>query len=496
MNPGPSVALDGPADVPGLVVETHASVLVFHEEVVVKVKKPVSYAFVDFTSLAARRAACEEEVRCNRRLAPDVYLGVAQLTLPDPERVIDHAVVMRRLPAARCLEAMVRRGDPGVVPGLEELVRVLADFHTRAERSPAIDADADADAVTATWEALVVQATQFAGSVLDAATLSEADRLAHRFLSGRRTLFADRIDDGRVCDGHGDLQAADVFLLSDGPRVLDALEFDIHLRHLDVAADIAFLAMDLERLGAGDESLAFVRGYLTLTGDEFPDSLFHYYCAERALVRCVVSCLRAPASSDASELLALVTEHLRSGRVVLGVVSGLPGTGKSTLARAACRELGWPVLRSDVLRREIAGDAAMVAPPGKGAYGAATTDATYVRLLDLARGHLERGRSVILDATFADPRWRQAVQDLAEDSCCDLAVVEAGAQLATAERRASERMRAGEDASAADEDVVRYMAAGWTPWELSTPVDTTSDDPLGAVVAACEALREARPDIG
>jgi uncharacterized protein len=491
------VTSDGSAeetDDPGPVVETHVSVLFFHDDVVVKVKKPVNYAFVDFTSLATRRAACEEEVRCNRRLAPDVYLGVAELSLPG--RVVDHAVVMRRLPAVRCLEAMVRRGDPGVAPGLDELAQVLATFHARAERSPSIDADADADAVASTWEALVAQASLFAGRVLDEATLAEADRLAHRFLRGRRRLFADRIGLGRVCDGHGDLQAADVFLLEDGPRVLDAVEFDVSLRHLDVAADIAFLAMDLERLGAGDEALDFVRGYRALSGDEFPDSLFHYYCAERALVRCVVLCLQESAAVDASDLLALATAHLRSARVVLGIVSGLPGTGKSTLARAASRELGWPVLRSDVLRREIAGDAEMVAPPGKGAYGAAITEATYTGLLERAREQLERGQSVILDATFADSRWRQAAQDLAADAACDLAVVEAVAPLATAAARASARRHAGDDASGAGEEVVRSIAGRWTPWLGATLVDTASDNPLSAPFAACEALRKASPGAG
>jgi aminoglycoside phosphotransferase family enzyme/predicted kinase len=475
------------------VVETHVSVLFFLEDVVLKVKKPVRHPFVDFRSLEARRRACEEEVRCNARLAPDVYLGVADTTLDG--RTLDHAVVMRRLPAERCLEAMVRRGDPGVGTALEEVASVLASFHRRAARSGEIDQGGALSSVLATWGDLVEELAPFAGRAVAAAELAEADRLARRFLAGRSPLLAARIDAGRVCDGHGDILAADVFLLDDGPRILDAVEFDPRLRHIDVAADVAFLAMDLERLGAPADAAQFVAHYEAAAHDVFPPSLFHYYCAQRAMVRALVACLRDVGHGEPAALVDLALRHLRATRLVLGVVSGLPGTGKSTVAAAVGERLGWAVLRSDEVRRELfgawGGGRPLMAPVGAGPYGPDATDRTYDTLVARARQHLGLGRSVVLDAGFRDDRWRDAAQALAEDVSAELVVVETSAPLALAEARADRRLQAGTDVSGAGRAVVAALAEHHHRWPGAAVVDTSTPDPSDAL-ARVEALFDGR----
>jgi len=480
-----------PADTP--VVETHVSVLVFLDDVVLKLKKPVRFPFVDFTSLEARRRACEEEVRCNRRLAPDVYLGVAETRLGD--RPLDYAVAMRRLPADRSLEAMVRRRDPGVAAALDDVAAVLASFHRAAARSPEIDCAGELPAVLTTWEGLVDGLRPFAGLAFAGEVLEEADRLAERFLRARRPLFAERVAAGRICDGHGDILASDVFVLDDGPRILDAVEFDPRLRQVDVAADIAFLAMDLERLGVAEEATRFVRRYEEAARDRFPWSLFHYYCGERAAVRAMVACLRdaqmgaapgagpardADTGSPAGALLSIALGHLRSGRVVLGVVSGLPGTGKSTVAAEAGAALRWPVLRSDEVRRELTGapeGGPLVAALGSGPYAPDRTAQTYEELLRRARAQLGLGQSVLLDATFIDGRWRHAVAELAEETSSDLVVVETTAPVALAAARADDRRQAGADVSGAGGDVVRALAAAYRAWPGAEQVDTSGADP-------------------
>ena len=235
--------------------------------------------------------------------------------------------------------------------------------------------------------------------------------LAHRYLDGRSGLLDERIARGRIVDGHGDLLAEDIFCLDDGPRILDGLEFDERLRWGDVLYDVGFLAMDLEHLGRLDLALAFLDWYREFTGETHPRSLEHHYIAYRALVRAKISCLKGKEGdmAEARAYLAQCQRHLRHARVQLVVVGGLPGTGKTTLAAALGDELGWPVLRSDEVRKELAGlDPLDHAPAayGTGLYSPAMTETTYETVLSHARQLLarrrERGRRcVVLEGEMA-----------------------------------------------------------------------------------------------
>lgn len=479
---------------PAAVVETHVSVLHFHDDLVVKFKKPVRFPFLDFTAVEARRAACEAEVAANRRLSPDVYLGVAALTLG--AQVLDHAVVMRRLPADRSLGALVRGGAADALHGdMTRLAGVLARFHDRAERSEAIDADARPEALRRTWRHSLDAIGPFAGTMVDGDLLGRVEALAMGYLAGRAPLFERRIAEGRICDGHGDLLADDVFLLDDGPRLLDCVEFDPRLRHVDVVADLAFLVMDLEFLGAAGLAGELLEAYEEASAERVVPSLVHHYVAQRAMVRAEVACLRAEQAGDetggggrAGALTALALEHLEAGRVVCGVVSGLPGTGKTSLARAAARSLGWPVLCSDEIRRDL------VAPGWRGplradalpgAYSDEVTTHTYAILLARARTMLGQGRSVLIDATFADPRWRRAVLQLARETVSDPVVLSCQAPAGVVAARLRARLAEGHDLSGADGAVARAMAAGTETWAEATPIDTAA--PLGS--ATTDALR-------
>jgi hypothetical protein len=313
--------------------ETHSAVVLLVGDRAYKLKKPVDLGFLDFGTRAKREAACRDEVALNRRLSPDVYLGVADIRGPDGAPC-DHLVVMRRMPSERRLTTLVRAGAP-VHDQVRAVARLVAAFHATARRGPEIAAEGGRDAILGRWTESFHQVRPFRGGAIEADLLDEIERRTVDFLAGREPLFADRIADGRVVDGHGDLLADDIFCLDDGPRVLDCIEFAERLRWLDGLDDAAFLAMDLERLGAPELAGRFLDWYAEFSADPAPPSLRHHYVAYRAFVRAKVACLRSAqgdeeAAADAAAHAALTVEHLRAGAVRLILVGGLPGTGKST----------------------------------------------------------------------------------------------------------------------------------------------------------------------
>src|SRR5581483_3046240 len=256
-----------------------------------KLKKPVSFEFADFSDRTLRERACHREVELNRRLAPDVYLGVADV-LGEDGRPCDHLVVMRRMPADLRLAQLVRDGRP--VDGvLGDIARRIAAFHAGAATSEEIAAAGRRDAVRAVWEASFDELAPFTGPVLDAEACRRVEHLVRRYLAGRAPLFDHRIALGAVRDGHGDL-----------------------------LADVAFLAMDLERLGAPDAAARFLARYREFAGETYPPSLADHYIAARAHVRCKVACFRhaqgdAAAAGASRALLDLAARHLEAARVRL-----------------------------------------------------------------------------------------------------------------------------------------------------------------------------------
>ena len=478
---------------PAAVAETHCAVVFFLGDSAFKVKKPVDLGFLDFRSIRARREACHREVQLNRRLAPDVYLGMADVVGPDGA-VCDHLVVMRRMPTAARLSTLVRSGADVRDP-LRALARQLAAFHATARHDTTTAAEGTRDAVQARWQASFEQTRPDQGAVLDPVETAEVERLALRYLAGREALFADRVAAGLVRDGHGDLLADDIFVLPDGPRALDCLEFDDRLRYVDGLDDAAFLAMDLERLGAAAAGRDFLDWYVEFTGTPRVPSLEDHYIAYRAFVRAKVSCLRAAqgdlaAAADARRYTSLAARHLRAGAVRLVLVGGLPGTGKSTVAGNIADDVGAALLRSDRVRKELADldpVASAAAPYRSGVYQPAATDATYRTLLDRARTLLGRGESVVLDASWSDARQRQAAGELAAATHSDLVELRCMAPAAVAAARLRARAGTG-DPSDADAGIAAAMAVDFTPWPAAVDVDT-SGAPAAAAAAALAAVR-------
>ena len=415
-------------------VETHVSLIFISDSLVYKVKKPVDYGFVNFTTLDRRRFYCEEEVRLNSRLCPELYLGVVELR-ETPEggsfagggKVIDYAVKMKRLPEERMLSHLLATGQ--VEPEhLAQVARIVADFHARAARGPQIDACGGAAGVRANWEENFRQAAPFQEETLPGADLALLRDWVERFLAERGALFQARVDGGFVRECDGDLHSGNI-CLTDPICIFDCIEFNERFRYIDTASDIAFLLMDLEYAGRPELCAPFLESYREASGDAGFTPLLDFYRSYRAFVRGKVTSLRFGEPGLAREELDLLKGSARRYfRLARGyalrsrlapsliVTCGLIGSGKSALARQLSFELGLPLERSDLVRKRLAG-----LPPtaragtgyDEGIYSAAGNEATYSALLQSAEQTLLSGGSIVLDATFRRKKERDQFRLLA-----------------------------------------------------------------------------------
>ena len=334
----------------------------------------------------------------------------------------------------------------------------------------------------ARWEASIRQLRGLAGRLPELVAVDEAERLAGRFIAGRGALFEERIGGGYIVDGHGDLLADDIFCLDDGVRILDCLEFDDRLRWVDGLDDAAFLAMDLERIGAPGLAEKFTGWYAEYSADPAPAALCHHYTAYRALVRAKIALLRAAqgdplGGAEAWKLAAMTLDHLQAGAVTLVLVGGLPGTGKTALAGALAGRLGFTVLSSDRIRKELAGVPAerpCAAPWQAGIYTPGWTERTYQELLRRAGLLLARGESVIADASWQSPGHRAAAAALAGTAQADLVALRCAARADVARRRLAARTGGVSDADAA---IARQMAATQAPWPEAVTINTGGPAP-------------------
>lgn len=469
------------------VEETHISLLFFVGDRVYKLRKPVRFDFLDFTRPSARALDCEREVELNRRLSPDVYLGVASLV--EEGRDTAHFVVMRRLPADRSLESLVAQGSD-VSEEVRLVARRMAAFHASAERSETIAAAGTATAIRERWEGHYAAIDPFLGGLIDPGDDSLARRLVGSYLGGRRSLFDERVSAGHVCDGHGDLQAADIFCLPDGPRILDCVEFDDRLRHVDTVYDIAFLAMDLERLGAPGAAGDFVTSYRAFSGETFPESLLRFYMAERAYIRALVACLRTagrsePGSSPAS-LHRLALDNLKRSQVRAVAVGGLPGTGKSTIASRLAPLLRATLLRTDEVRRELRGR-----PDDPGVtYGERAVAAVYEEVLRRTRVSLTRGTNVVIDATWSNAANREVLRRLADETSSELTELVCRCPAELADSRLRQRRLSGPVDSDATSEVRASMERRFAPWPEATGIDTAA--PLAHSLSAARRALDGR----
>jgi aminoglycoside phosphotransferase family enzyme/predicted kinase len=401
--------------------ETHCSWVFLTRDRAYKLKKPVRFGFVDLTTAARRRQACLEEERVNAALAPGVVLGVrglvpvgdrCVLVAPQTWQATDWVVVMRRFDEHRTLAALIARGEPAD-DAVDAVAARIARFHATTGRYAG---GGHAAEVLSAFDRNVEELLPLAGSAAPRRSLLAIQRFAGAFVAGRRGELEARGRSGLVRDGHGDLRAEHV-LLEHEVAIVDRLEFDARLRRVDVADDVAFLAMDLEALGAPAAARRLIASYRAAGGDAGDDGLVAFFAMHRALVRAKVEALRAEQLADpgdrrrrerrATDLVALAERlawRARGRRVLL--VHGPPASGKSFLAAALAARSGLPVLGTDAIRRELLRVPAGARAPDA-AYDTVARRRVYAELGDRARTALAGG-SVIVDATCGDPAARGA----------------------------------------------------------------------------------------
>jgi len=468
--------------------QTHISIVLLAGDVVYKLRKPVKLPFVDFSTLELRKRDCDAEVRLNSRLAADVYLGVVPivrqrdgLKFEGTGEPIEWAVKMRRLADEDTLASRLERGH--VTPELlEALARQLAEFHAQAERSPRISEFGRTQVVAANARGNFEQSRSQVGSTVTAAVFERTARRTEELLAELGPLLESRASRGIPCDTHGDLRADHVYFVEASTAaepntlVIDCLEFNDAFRYADPVADMAFLVMDLTFAGRPDLARVFADSYFTASGDEEGRQLLPFYIGYRAAVRAKVEGLKAAeaevprqqreqASARATGywLLALGALELPQQRPALVLVGGLPGSGKSTLAAQLSEQANFEVIRSDVVRKELAGDGNSTTDSGafgEGLYTAAWNTRTYAECLARAEGLLREGRRVIVDASFRQQVRREAFFDLASRLQVPLLLLVCEASADVIRERLAARQG---DASDADWAIYQRAARAWEP---------------------------------
>ena len=462
------------------VVETHISTLFLTEDRVYKLLKPVANGFLDHRCSASRIDAANKEIKLNRRLAPDVYLGDAAV-IEDGE-LVDRMIVMQRLPADRSLTAIIRRGELSTEI-IRSLARTIAVFHASLSPETGPTVPGSLQTQRQNWEDSFREMEPFVGHVLDAADNNRIVELVRTYLDTHGELFDRRITEGCIRDGHGDLLADDIFVLDDGPRILDCLAFRDDLRIGDVLSDVAFLAMDLHRLAGPDAARELMRHYQEFTAEKHPASLAHHYVAYRAHIRSKVACLRWQQGEPQFAAVArmyhrLALDQLERAEARLVLVGGGPGTGKTTVANGLAELFGWTVLSSDLVRKNLATDnpdSHHIAKPDVGIYTADITDATYDELVREAKVLLGSGESVVLDASWTSAKQRDKAAEVAAEAQATFIAFECQVDPAVARERVARRLADGWSPSDATPEIVDHLAALHDPWDTARPLDTSRE---------------------
>lgn len=473
--------------------ETHISWVFLAGELVYKCKKPVRFDFLDFSTLELRRQACEDEVRLNRRLAADIYLGVVPVTneggvlqLGGSGEPVEWLVQMRRLPVERTLDELYRAGS--LQPAdITRLTETLTAFYRSLPAAAVNPAD---------YRAGIIKHVQqnrrellAASHHLPPAQVKRIHAEQLRRLHLQSEVFDARVAAGRIIEGHGDLRPEHV-CLSEPLAIFDCIEFSEEFRTLDLADELAFLAAECDHLGARWVSPQLLADCERLLGDHFPAALIGFYKSYRACVRAKVAALRSDQLSgegqasvlqETQSYLALAEEYLQLPTPPhLIVVGGLSGTGKSTLARELGEQLGVDVLRTDVVRQQL-----FRANSSKELYSTDAREQVYHEMFQQAKELLDVSCSVILDGTFHSPELLQVAQRVAEQGAATFTAIECTCPPEIAQQRIRQRLAAGQDASDADLAVYERQRREWQPWPTAIQhlaVDTSQ--PLEAQLAA------------
>ncbi len=478
-------------------IETHISWVLLTGAFAFKIKKPVSLGFADFSTLEKRRAACDEELRLNKRLASRMYLGVVPIhgsvdepKLFDSGDVIEYAIKMRQFPDENRLD---RFTDDGRLNEdmVRDLAREVAEFHSRVPIAGPAQHAQESERRFADIADNFETINSLYGDRADGKLLGELREWSLDSLIENGDRFRKRRGDGFVRECHGDMHLANMAYLDDKVTIFDALEFNPELRWIDVMSEVAFVIMDLVHHERPDLASVFLSTYLEGTGDYEGLALLRHFLVYRAMVRAKVSAIRASqetadadarrqALEDTGVFIDLAGRCMDyGGDPFMLITCGVSGSGKTLLSGRLVGQLDAVRIRSDVERtRQPA--------PGGDRYSSAARHRTYERLESCADKILAAGLAVIVDATFLDRQHRTRFWNLANEYSAPFCILCPVAPRDELARRVTARQAAGTDASEATVPVLERQLEDMDPLssaerEFALEIESVADADLTPV---------------
>ena len=463
------------------IIETHISSVLLTGTHAYKLKKPVALGFCDFTTLAARRFYCEQELRLNRRLAPSLYLAVVPITgriaapvVGGTGEPIDYAVKMREFPQEALLSRVLARGELRAAD-IDALAEEVARFHAGIDVAPAASRFGTPDLV-ALYARQNFHECEDVPGVARRRAMSALARWTERELAARAPDMHGRQQDGFVRECHGDLHLGNIARIDGRSVIFDCIEFNDELRYIDVMSEIAFTAMDLADRGRPDLARRFLNAYLERTGDYAGLAVLRLYLVYRAMVRAKVAHVRAlqiepgpqraPLDAESRGYVVQARRYARGARPLLVLMHGYSGSGKSTLAQSLLEAIDAVRIRTDVERKRMHGlarDQRSGSAVVGGLYSKAATRKTYERARELAANALDAGFTAIVDGTFLRREQRDLLRALAVDRRVRLVIVDVTADEAALRERLALRARDASDPSEAGVEILEHQLSTHEP---------------------------------
>ncbi len=502
-------------------IETHISWVILTGDYVYKIKKPVDFGFLNFSTLEKRHDFCEQELRLNRRLAPAIYLDVVAITGPQSRprisaqskpskgEVIEYAVKMVQFPQSAQMDNMLAAGEIKT-EDMDAIAVMVADFHQTVEVADESVDYGNNNAVYQPVEENFAQITEHLDTGPYKETLDVLMQWSRTEFEKLKAVFRQRKTDGFVRECHGDMHLRNLVWLASGPSAFDCIEFNPRLRWIDVMSEVAFLVMDLQDRQQYQFASRFLNSYLEATGDYAGLSVLSYYLCYRALVRAKVSALyleqknipeekRQKTLEEFGLYLELAKTYTQQPMPKLIIMRGLSASGKSTVSQQLLERLRAIRIRSDVERKRLFAIDSNNSVAGentadkinRGIYSKQASLQTYAKLADLASTIIKAGFSVIVDAAFLDYEQRKPFQILAGSLTVPYIIVEVTAAADVLRQRIIKRKH---DVSDADLGVLEHQLVNWQPLhkdEMNKAICVDTEKPLD-IEAVADKIK--RPD--
>jgi hypothetical protein len=412
------------------VIQTHISWVFIASPFVFKVKKPVNLGFLDFSTLEKRHYFCQREIELNRRLCPKIYLDAVPVYETDsgfsfkpPGKIVDYAVNMKELLHGCFLNELLEKNLVGEME-INRVISTLHRFYQAETPMPKIEQWGTPENLKISTDENFTQVEPFIGKTISPAAFEAIRHYTNQFYELNENLFHERIQQHRILDCHGDLRLDHVHLTPEATTIFDCIEFNDRFRFIDIANDLAFLAMDFDFKGRSDLGNLLLRNAARELRDAGMLKVANFYKCYRAFVRGKVESIQATEKETANpqehERRAARNFHLALRYAIAGseplilVVMGRVGTGKSTIAKGLASELDWPVFSSDEIRKALAGVPLRKRTPERQraeVYSPRMTRRTYRKLLEHGLAALKRNSGVILDATFSTRALRKSLRN-------------------------------------------------------------------------------------